>query len=331
VRVQKLLETASTSENFGGFFIESYKDWIADSPARLSYQDSSGAHTYPYGLISYSGKKRDLYFKMPQFLKGEYPVSIYDRLSSKRSNFFSISVFLLSIAILFIYRGNYRFRENLKRSMAHPYGFFVDLRDRRIISIINSSIIGLYTNFLVSIIIAAYIYFMRDNLLMEEILSAILVPLKAKFLYLELVKSPLYISVFIWFVFYLLQLTIVILLKIINLLATEKIRFKQYLAVSNWAGAPLFILFPVSMLSYHLMQFQVARPLIILILGLFFFWYNFRLGNGLRVLLTMRTYKIVILLIFLYGGAIFAFVTIYETNYGFLTYLKLLKDAYPLF
>jgi hypothetical protein len=215
--------------------------------------------------------------------------------------------------------------------MAHPYGFFVDLRDRRIISIINSSIIGLYTNFLVSIIIAAYIYFMRDNLLMEEILSAILVPLKAKFLYLELVKSPLYISVFIWFVFYLLQLTIVILLKIINLLATEKIRFKQYLAVSNWAGAPLFILFPVSMLSYHLMQFQVARPLIILILGLFFFWYNFRLGNGLRVLLTMRTYKIVILLIFLYGGAIFAFVTIYETNYGFLTYLKLLKDAYPLF
>jgi hypothetical protein len=330
-RFQKFLELATEQKNFGGFFLESYRDWIADSPARLAHQESPGIYSYPYGLISYTDKKRDLYFKIPQLLKGDYPVSGFDRIDTKRSNFFSISVFVLSVAILFIYRGNYRFRENLKRSMAHPYGFFVDLRDRRIISILNSTIIGLYTNFLVSTLIAAYIYFMRDNILMEEMLSSILVPLQAKFIYLELLESPLYISVFIWFVFYLLQLTIVILLKIINLLATEKIRFKQYLAVCNWAGAPLFILFPVSMLSYHIMQYQVARPLIILILFMFFFWYNIRLGNGLRVLLSMRTYKIVVLLLFFYGGTLFTFTTIYESNHGFLTYLKLLKDAYPLF
>ena len=215
--------------------------------------------------------------------------------------------------------------------MAHPYGFFVDLRDRRIISILNSTIIGLYTNFLVSILIAAYIYYMRDNVIMEEMLSSVLVPLHLKFIYLELIKSPLYISLIIWLSFYLLQLTIVILLKIINLLAAEKIRFKQYLAVCNWAGAPLFLLLPVSMLSHHLMHFEMLHPLIILILFLFFFWYNFRLGNGLRILLSMRVYKILLLLIVIYGGAIFAFGAIYESNYGLITYFQLLTDAYPLF
>jgi hypothetical protein len=113
--------------------------------------------------------------------------------------------------------------------------------------------------------------------------------------------------------------------------AVEKIRFKQYLAVSNWAGAPLLLLFPVSMLSYHLMRFELAQPLIILILIAFFFWYNFRIGNGLRVLLSMRVYKIFVLLIFLYGGAIFTFVTIFESDYRFITYLQLLMDASPLF
>jgi hypothetical protein len=172
---------------------------------------------------------------------------------------------------------------------------------------------------------------MRDSILIEEIISSVLVPLNAKSFYLDLLESPLFISVAIWLVFYLLQLTIVILLKIINLLATEKIRFKQYLAVCNWAGAPLFLLFPVSMLSYHLMRYELVRPLIILLLLIFFFWYNFRLGNGLRVLLSMRIYKIVLLLIFIYGGVVFAFGAIYESNFGLLTYLKLLKDASPLF
>jgi len=330
-RVQEFLELALEHANVGGYFLESYRDWDAASPARLGQKGSSGKYTYPYGLIRNDNVKRDLYYRISQFHNGEYPLPSLNFIPSKKSNFFSISVFIFSIAILFLYRKDYRFRENLKRSMVHPYGFFVDLRDRRIISILNSTIIGLYTNFLVSTLIAAYLYYMRDNLLMEEMLSSVLVPLDLKFIYLELIKSPLYISFFIWLGFYLLQLTIVILLKIINLLAVEKIRFKQYLAACNWAGAPLFLLFPLSMLSYHLMQFELARSLIILILIGFFFWYNFRLGNGLRVLLSMRVYKVFVLLILLYSGAIFTFGAIYESDYRLITYLQLLMDASPLF
>ena len=270
-KMQRALEIVSSQENLGGFFVDSYQDWSADSPARLSSQDIQGLLTYPYGLISYDNKRRDLFYKIPKLLKGEYENTAIDIITSKKSNFFSISVLVFSIAIVYIYRKNYRFRENLKRSMAHPYGFFVDLRDRRIISILNSTIIGLYTNFLVASIIAAYIYYMRDNILIEEALSSILVPLQAKSFYLELIKYTFFITVAVWLGFYLLQLTIVILLKIINLFAAEKIRFKQYLAVCNWAGAPLVLLFPVSMLSYHLMYYQIARPLMIIILLLFFF------------------------------------------------------------
>ena len=331
VRVQDFFKLASAQPNFGGFFLESYRDWEAAIPARLGKPGISGTYIYPYGLVNDANEKRDLYYQISELMNGKYKILSNDKTPPKKSNFFSIIVFVISIAILFIYRGNYRFRENVKRSMAHPYGFFVDLRDRRIISILNSTIIGLYTNFLVSILIAAYLYYMRDNLLMEEMLSSVLVPLKFKYIYLEIIKSPFYLSLIIWFSFYLLQLSVVILLKIVNLLSEKKLRFRQYLATCNWAGAPLILLFPVSMLSYHLMHLKIGPPLIIGILVLFFLWYNVRLGNGLRVLLSMPVYKILIFIILSYGGILFAFSAVYEANFGLISYLKLLTEASPLF
>ena len=330
-RVQDFFKLASAQPNFNGFFLESYRDWDAAIPAKLGEPGISGTYIYPYGLVSDTNEKRDLYYQISQLMNGKFKILAEDKTQPKKSNFFSIIVFVISIAILYIYRGNYRFRENVKRSMAHPYGFFVDLRDRRIISILNSTVIGLYTNFLVSILIAAYLYYMRDNLLMEEMLSSVLVPLRLKYLYLEIIKSPFYLSLIIWFSFYILQLSVVILLKILNLMSDKKLRFKQYLATCNWAGAPLILLFPVSMLSYHLMHFKIGPPLIIGILVLFFLWYNFRLGNGLRVLLSMQVYKILILIILSYGGIIFAFGAVYEANFGLISYLKLLTEASPLF
>lgn len=116
-----------------------------------------------------------------------------------------------------------------------------------------------------------------------------------------------------------------------NLLAEEKIRFRQYLAVCNWAGASLLFLLPVSLLSFHLMKYEIYHWLAVLILVLFFLWFNLRLGNGLRVLLNMSAIKIFALIILTYGAVVFSFGAIFETKYGLLTYFRLLADANPLF
>ncbi len=322
--------TANTSQ-IGGYFLESYRDWETKTVARLSINNSPGQSIYPYGLIDSEGKKRDLHGRIKGFLDNHYPLPEVNPIVKKKSNFFSISVFIFSILVLFIYQQNYRFRENMKRSMAHPYGFFIDLRDRRIISILNSTLAGLYTNFLVTTIISAYLYYMRDNLYLEEHISSVLGPLNLKFFYLTLIDSPLLLSLFIWFCFYIMQLTVVIFLKMINLLAAEKIRFRQYLAICNWSGAPLMLLLPLSLLSFHLMRYEIFHQIIIIVLAIFFFWYNFRLGNGLRVLQSIRGYKIFIIMILIYGGMLLTFGTIFELDDGLITYFRLLTDAGPLF
>jgi hypothetical protein len=319
------------NDHCNGYFIETYRDWISDFPSRVTVKRGDREDTYTYGLVDKAGNRRMIYNQISMLLNNTASVSGSYTPRIEKTNFFSISVFVLSIFFFFIYRRDYRFRENLKRSLSHPFGFFVDLRDRRIISIQDSTIIGIYTNFLVSSIIAAYLYFMRDNLLFEEHLSAILVPLNLKVLYISIIDSPLKISFSVWIFFYFMQLAVVIILKILNLFAVEKIRFRQYLATCNWAGAPLLFLLPASLLSYHLMYYDWYPWLAIVILGIFFFWYNFRLGNSLRVLLTMRPFKSFALLIITYGGAYLIFRTIYESKFSLITYFYIFKEATVLF
>jgi hypothetical protein len=146
-----------------------------------------------------------------------------------------------------------------------------------------------------------------------------------------LVASPYKITFFLWFIFYILQLLIVVLLKMFNFFAQEKIRFKQYLAVCNWAGSSLLLLFPLSLLSFHLMKYEIYHLLGVLLMFVFFFWYNFRLGNGLRVLMSISVIKIFALIILTYCGMLFTFGAIFESKYGLITYFRLLTDATLLF
>jgi len=330
-KLKTFFQFLGENSDHNGFFLESYRDWQSDVPARIAIETDDDRYIYPYGLLDWDGHKRAIYYSMSDLLNNPVELSQIEPLEIEKTNFFSVSVFILSIFFFYIFRRDYRFRENLKRSLSHPFGFFVDLRDRRIISILDSTIVGLYTNFLVTAIIASYLFFMRDNLYFAEYLSSVLMPVDLKLLYVSIINSPLKITLLIWIFFYFLQLTVVILLKILNLLAVEKIRFRQYLAICNWAGAPLLFLLPASLLSYHLMYYDWYHWLAVLILGGFFFWYNFRLGNSLRVLLTMRVFKTFSLLIIAYGGTYILFRVIFETNFGLMTYFNLLNDANLLF
>ena len=329
--MQTFFKKVANNTQISGYFIESYRDWPARVAASVTMPDSSGKLVYPYGLKDFQDNKRDLYNRIPSLFAGDFYLPAVTVRSVKKTNFFSISVFLFSIIFFLIYRQNYRFRENLKRALAHPYGFSVDLRDRRIISIFNSSMIGLFTNFLVSTVIAAYLFYFSDNLWLEEFMTAILAPLNLKAFYLELLTAPYKISIFLWFCFYLLQLSVVIFLKILNLFAVEKIRFRQYLAASNWSGAPLLLLLPVSMLSFHLMRYTLFHKTAVIIMVLSFLWYNFRLGNSIRVLQMIHAYIIFIIITLGYGSVFFSLGYFLEAKDGVVTYIRLLTDAGFLF
>jgi hypothetical protein len=330
-KMQDFFRLVSKDNLHNGFFIESFQDWEAAVPGHITQSVDDTIHTYPFGLIQWNGKRRQLYDKISYLLDGTTDEIVTFSEGSKQSNVFSLTIFISSIIFFLIYGRSYRLKENIKRSIAHPYGFFVDLRDRRIISIFNSTLIGLYTLLLLANLIAAIVYYFHDNLFFEEYISTLLVPLGVKLLYLKISDSPLLLVLCTWLCFTLMQLLLVFCLRIISIFAREKIRNRQLLAVCNWAGSPILLLLPISLLSYQLLSYENFRIVIFIIIFLYFLWFNYRLGNGIRVLYILSSLKVYIIMILTYSLVLSIFGAFFKAKYDVFNYFELLKQAQNLF
>ena len=58
------------SNLYNGFFIESFRDWEAAIPGHITHSIDDNIHAYPFGLIGWDGKRRQLYYKISGLLEG---------------------------------------------------------------------------------------------------------------------------------------------------------------------------------------------------------------------------------------------------------------------
>ena len=325
----KLSGRINTSKIIRGFFIESFRDWPAQTNSFIVNSDGF----YPYGLFTSTGEKRAHIDVVKKLLAGENQAVYYQNSKSEdKTNLFSLSVFITSIIFFLVYRQNFRLRDNIKRSLAHSYGFFVDLRDRRIIALLNSFIIGLFTNLLVANILAAYLYYFRDSIYIEEMMNAMLSPFGLNNFYINLIQTPFLLLLVIWSFFFMGQILIASLLKLLSIFSEEKIRFKQTVAVCNWAGVPLLFLIPVSLISYKLiLPASNLHIFLFLTMILFSLWYNFRLATGIRVLMIKQAFTVFSILLLTYGIVFFTFIAFLESKSDFFGYINLLTQGKILF
>jgi len=67
------------------------------------------------------------------------------------------------------------------------------------------------------------------------------------------------------------------------------------------------------------------------VLIIFFCWYNYRLGSGIRVFFLIRSYKVLLILILIYAIPVCIFLFLNGNNYELIDYLSLLREAGNLF
>jgi hypothetical protein len=329
-QLRSVLSHLNNESLLDGYFIESYRDWIGDVASPVTLRSGQDTDLYSYGMRSITGAARIQSAEVETYLN-ERDIRSDRYVSTNRSNVFTVTTFIAAILFFLVYRNNFRLRDNLKRSLMHSHGFFVDLRDRRIIALLNSAIVGLFTNLQVSVIISAFFYHTRLNLQVSEMVSSLLSPLDLYVYFYDLTGQPLLLLFMIWISLYFGQLSIAIFLKLFNFFSRETIRFRQSIAICHWAGSPLIFLLPVSLFSLQILALKnILLPLFLLLL-LFFFWFNFRLASGIRVLLVINAYKVFTVLILTYCLCVFIFFAFLNGRSDLLAYLNLLTRAGNLF
>jgi hypothetical protein len=291
----------------------------------------SGEYVYPFGIFDRNYLPRPFSQTLPYLLNSSTIKTTNIITLDKSSNFFSILAFISSIIFLLIYKRNFRFRENLIRSLIHPYGFFVDLRDRRIISTLNSTILGVFTSLQMANFAGAYLFFYHDNLRTQEYLVTISTMLKMRVSYLSFTQEPWQIVLILLVLFYMIHLIVAMLLKFASFIQRVHIRFRQGLAVSNWSGSHAVFFIPLSMFGYYLFEQNVLSNILWPIFIFFFIWFNFRLANGIRVLFILRPLKIIIIMILTYMVIIVTLLVYTDIPIEVYEYFKLLGNTDGLF
>ncbi len=314
-----------------GGFVECLFDWRTEYPNDLGAADSAG-NVAPHGFLDLNGDPKPWTKLLGNpWLQNETAINDRYFTQQPKTNFFSILVTFSAILFFAIYRRVPRLRENFRRSLRHSYGFFVDLRERRIIPFFNSITVSTFIALIAAVFLASQIYFFHKSLWLQEILSVILIPLGLFKRYLEWSRDKLLITALLFLFFVLIPVIGAFVLKILAWINRSKIRYRQGFAIIAWAGAPFVWFFPFSLISYHWLLYQQPLQWLWIIFGIFAFWTQIRLINGIHILFIAKTSRVFSILLLCYFIPILIFWALFNPPGYWVDYLQLLMKAQSLF
>jgi len=174
-RLHLLRDIHSAKHKFGlrGGFIESFTDWKAEKNTHINIKQTKSA-IMPAGIYKYNHQPKHWVKQMATLWELSEEQALQKKNSHEQTNFFSIFIFFSAGIFFSIYRREIRLRDNFKRAIRYPYGFFIDMRERRIIPLFNSFFVGAFSAIIISTSLGAFTYFYHSSIKFQEILSHVL-------------------------------------------------------------------------------------------------------------------------------------------------------------
>lgn len=313
---------------FEGHFIPTYNDFYLELP---SVQNGlSGGFDYNrVGLVDIKRQARDIsppsqnqnIFSPPEI------GMVYEEKAAR--SFLYILIGFLNVVLFLIFYNRYRvFRQNLSYSIRKPHGFFVNLQERISLPFKQSFFLLMAISLNGAIIYSSVAYFFRSNLLFDYLLSLVFYSPYLKHLAAHLVwNQPLFlvtVTVAIILIFYLLALVI----KILSLLGSNRVRFNQALTATIWSASPFAILLPLGIFMYSILLTMKSYWILSGVLLYFHVWVYFRWINALRVLTDRLYFRVLlgftVLFLLMLGGAAY----LYNQHYNAREHLQLVYHLY---
>ncbi len=317
--------------HLNGGFVESYMDWHLARANHYSVQNADSADIYHSGLLDRNRHAKHWLFDFNPLWNSGSTHLLNSAPHQKHSNFFSILIIFSTIFFFAVYRRMPRLNENMRKAMRHPYGFFVDMRERRIIPLFNSFWVGGYAALLLSSIFSSILYFHHDSFILQEFSAILLGPVGLYKSFLQVSSSPLYLTLILFSMLLLYPIIVSFILKIAAVLSGLRIRLRQAMAIGLWSGVPLLFLLPVSLFSFQILAFESWNLYLFILILLFVVWAHFRIINGIRVLFITKVSKVLVAILLSYTIPFIIFWAVFKPTAYWLDYLSLLVRSGSLF
>ncbi|HET7152749.1 MAG TPA: glycoside hydrolase family 2 TIM barrel-domain containing protein, partial [Candidatus Kapabacteria bacterium] len=315
---------ALQQEHAAGGFIMSFADWYNDRPATMT------AETNPYvnytGLVSYSRDERRLSFDVAKaFFTGDnIPTIVIGEDPENPPIIYIIVGLIFLLMLVYLANNSRRFRENFSRAIFRPFNFYADIRDQRILSTIQTTILGVITAGTYAIFLSSVSYYVRMNVLFDDILNMLIPSNALKYQMALMVWNPVESVIVLTLVFFTALVFITAVIRFSAIFVRPRIFFSDAYSIVLWAGLPAIILIPLSMILYRVMIFPPYVTVTSFLAVAIVLWILFRILRGTAVVFDLPFRRVYTVALGILLGLAAVVMYIYDTNYGALAHLSML-------
>jgi hypothetical protein len=241
------------------------------------------------GIVDGYRQKRMAYDVLKaKFNNEKPPVVVIGNYSESHPAVFVVTGIFLILIFAVVYNLFRRFRENVVRALMRPFNFYTDVRDQRMLSIFQTTVVGILGSLSASLFHANVFYFLKTDFYFDSLLAQLVPCIWLKqwlnFSSWNPTSNIIVSTVFI----YLVLLLFSFILRAISFFFRKKILLFDAYCVSMWSILPMALLAPFGMVLYRLMDYPFFEFLAIITLIIFTFWIISRLLKGTAIVLDSR-------------------------------------------
>lgn len=272
---------------FAGIVVNAFSDWRVRIP--IMSVDRVHQFTYTTGLVDWFRQKRLVYDVLKaKFNNEKPPVVVIGNYTVEHPVTFVFFGILLIAAFALMYHLFRRFRENVVRSFLRPFNFFSDVRDQRMLSIFQTTVIGVLGCLSAALIHANMLYYWRLDPFTDLILYQLLPHVWIKqWLNFSAWNPFVHILVMTVLLFAVLMIY-TLLLRLVSFLFKKKLLLFDTYSVAMWSVLPMALLAPFGMVLYRLMELPVFETLALVTIVGFHIWVFSRILKGTAIVLDIR-------------------------------------------
>ncbi len=233
-----------------GVLVWGFADYSLDRPTMLV--DHFDAYLSTSGLVDEWRQPRVSYSMLKSLINDEKePLIQADEEIFSTPIVFIVGGIVLALIMTFLINRSRRFREYLIRAIARPYNFYADIRDQRILSMPQTTFLGIVIASCAGLVVASVLFYARVDSNLEYILHLI-VPSDVAYEVVRFVSWRPTLAVPLWSAIVLSLFALAAaFLRIGAMFVKARIYYRDTLTIVVWSSLPLVVLLPIGVALYQ--------------------------------------------------------------------------------
>jgi len=280
----------SQDEKSAGNVINSFNDYILDNPALVI--NNEDMYLCSSGLVSRKREQRLSYNTLQSVFNNEKkPLLNAGSYTEKTPVTFIIVGIVLGIVLVLLINRFRRFREYLFRSMLRPYNFYADIRDQRIMSTVQTALLGVVISATLGIYLSSLFYYFRTDIVPQYIFALFFPQAGFQEWFFRLIWMAELNLVVLTILIFLVAGFIALIIRGMSFFSRNKIFISDTFTIVIWSGVPFLVLLPFSIVLTRLLVYSPAfSTLSVVILAISLVWVWMRILKSTSVVFDPVSY-----------------------------------------